>query len=55
MTRLLKSRDFWDGFATAIRSPFTVFRIPPAPTIKKAKVGSYRWTDVGSSSGMIRG
>ena len=55
MGRSLKSRDFWGGFATGICSPFTVFRIPPAQTAAKTNVGSCRWTDVGSSTGMIRG
>ncbi len=55
MGRFLKSRDFWDGFATAICSPFAFFKIPPAPTAAKTNVGSCRWTEVGSSAGMIRG
>jgi len=51
MGRMLKSRDFWDGFATAICSPFTGFSLLPAPKATKTSVGSCRWTDVGSSAG----
>ena len=55
MRHLLKSQEFWNGFATVVCFPFTVFKIPPAPRVAKSNVGSCRWTDVGSSAGMIRG
>lgn len=54
MGRLLKSRAFWEGFATAICSPFAVFRIPPFPAFPPVEANCHRWTDVGSG-GVKRG